>query len=359
MTYFVVLLLWVLIFALKWNFSEHDKVSIKDLVVLLFPFYVIHAFVDGYSINDIPNYYDIFDDIKYLSISDILTGNLLLNIISVEKGWLLFTKAISLITSCKQVLLVVDSFVILYCYAYLIKKISYAPWLSVLILLCTIYPQSLFVLRQHTAIAICLLSIPYIIEQKLWKFLGIVELAILFHNTAACFLPLYFLYRFDINKKFYAIILIIGFVLYFLGVQFLSSALSYGLFTKNYLNYFEETERLNNYTGFLISFSELVFFVFFIRPNKKTIGFEKMLYIMMIVSTMFTALGGVIPIGGRLAKYYSIANIFAMPLCIKHANSKNRSVLCFLISLLYIVFALIQNQWAKPWLMNMKLIFEF
>lgn len=79
----------------------------------------------------------------------------------------------------------------------------------------------------------------------------------------------------------------------------------------------------------------------------------------MIVSTMFTALGGVIPIGGRLAKYYSIANIFAMPLCIKHANSKNRSVLCFLISLLYIVFALIQNQWAKPWLMNMKLIFEF
>lgn len=358
MIYFFILTFWSLIFASKWATSKNKAIETNELILLFLPFYIIHAFVDGYSIEDIPNYFEVFDELKKSSFKDIFLRDLSWGTSRVELAWLILTKLISLLTSSKQFLLIVDSFIILYCYASVIRKNSYAPWLSVFIILCTIYPQSLLVLRQHTAMAICMLAIQPIIDRKLIKFISIVILATLFHNTAACFLPLYFLYHLGIDKKFYITMLVIEGVLMFVGTQLLSSLMGAGLFTKDYANYFEDTDRLNNYTGFFIALAELVFYMFFVKPNKKTMGIEKVLYIMMLMSVIFTSLGGVIPIGGRLSKYYSIANIIAIPICVKQAKQRYRSLIVLGITLLYLTFALVNNQWSKPWLEHMRLIFE-
>lgn len=358
MVYFFVLIFWLLIFASNWTTKKDKSIGAKELILLFLPFYIIHAFVDGYSVDDIPNYFDVFEELKTRSFKDIFLRDLSFGASTVEIGWLILNKIISLLTSSTQFLLIVDSFIILYCYASVIKRNSYAAWLSVFIILCTIYPQSLLVLRQHTAMAICMLAIQPIIDRKLIKFISIVILATLFHNTAASFLPLYFLYYLRIDKKFYLTMLVTEGALMFIGTQLLINLMGAGLFTKDYGNYFEDTDRLNNYTGFFIAVAELIFFMFFVRPNKETTGIEKVLYIMMLMSVIFTSLGGVIPIGGRLSKYYSIANIIAMPICVKHSSLKYRTLIVFVIVLLYLTFALVNNQWSKPWLENMRLIFE-
>ncbi len=55
--------------------------------------------------------------------------------------------------------------------------------------------------RQAFAISLCLLSVDYIKERKVWAFLALVGLAISFHKTAVAFLPMYFLAGRKLNMK--------------------------------------------------------------------------------------------------------------------------------------------------------------
>ena len=77
--------------------------------------------------------------------------------------------------------------------AYVIKKHSPLFYLSLFILFSKFYLMSFVYLRQELAMAVCWLSIPYILDRKYIKFFGAMIIAFLLHKSALLFLPLYFI----------------------------------------------------------------------------------------------------------------------------------------------------------------------
>ena len=65
-------------------------------------------------------------------------------------------------------------------------------------------------LRQSLAISICLLSIKYCKERKLFKFLLTVGIASLFHTSALVFVPVYFIYGVHLNWKSIGFVCVLG-----------------------------------------------------------------------------------------------------------------------------------------------------
>jgi hypothetical protein len=63
-------------------------------------------------------------------------------------------------------------------------------------------------LRQVLGVGIAWLSIKYVYERKLWKFLGIMIIATLFHNSAIILVPFYFIpiKKFDINSVIFVMV---------------------------------------------------------------------------------------------------------------------------------------------------------
>lgn len=102
------------------------------------------------------------------------------------------------------------------------------------------YFSFFFILHEMTQIRVgiasglLLLSFKFIHERKYISFLAIVFFAACFHYTALLFLPLYFLSAEKLNKKLWYMILIIPYVMYFFGLDFIKilSFITVGVFAE-------------------------------------------------------------------------------------------------------------------------------
>ena len=119
-----------------------------------------------------------------------------------EIGWYLLNKFTRIILGDNIIFIVLFSAsVTLISYFVTINRYSRNVVFAVFILLCTNFYPSLFVLRQHMAMPICYLTIPYILNRNFKKFLFVTFIAILFHYSAIIWIPVYFLYNLRFNKK--------------------------------------------------------------------------------------------------------------------------------------------------------------
>lgn len=120
-----------------------------------------------------------------------------------EYGYTIYSRLIYNITNGNfRILLVITSFISLFGVYKFIKENSKDYLLSVMLYFCLGYYTFTFSgLRQSIALSICLLSIKYIKNKKLFKFVLTVLLASLFHTTSLIFLPAYFISRIKLGKK--------------------------------------------------------------------------------------------------------------------------------------------------------------
>lgn len=81
-----------------------------------------------------------------------------------------------------------------------IYKLCTYPITSLLFLWSVSFGNAMFI-RQTIATAILLFSIVYIVEKKLWKFLLLVGIAMLFHRTSFIFIPAWWIYQMNIKPK--------------------------------------------------------------------------------------------------------------------------------------------------------------
>lgn len=119
-----------------------------------------------------------------------------------------------------QALLFVISFFNIYVLGRTIYKYSTYPSISYLLYLAVgIYDFGFSGLRQSIAMSIILISFKYINEQKKWKFLLVIIIASLFHNTSLLFLFVYFLTNKTFKKIYQKIFPLVLLIILIFGKQ--------------------------------------------------------------------------------------------------------------------------------------------
>lgn len=110
-------------------------------------------------------------------------------LLDTEPVFYLGTKAVSLISTNYNVLLIVCAIPVVLAVAWLIYKRSKMPMLSFLLFTCAFfYLWSLVVLRQAVAMSAIVFAIEFLIKKKYVRFILLVVIAALFHRTALVFL---------------------------------------------------------------------------------------------------------------------------------------------------------------------------
>ena len=281
----------------------NDAYLLLSFMILLY----FHSMVDPSSMFDLPFYNQIYQDFSWMSWSQCLN----VQDFHMEVGYRLFMKTVSLLSTNFTVFLFVYSTIFLSLYYFVIRK--YSPWaiLSVIIFLLSIYNQSLFVIRQHLAVALCFASLPLIISRQLSRFLIVSAIAFFLHQSSIVFVPVFFFYQLK-GKKLIWTIIITTLVLFF------SSTTLITLFANEfgYRTYIEMEKYSGlNYVSFFISLSFLLLYIFTMKTKIFESGIKKVVFIGLVLSTMINLFGVGFSVG-RLGLYFSVFPILSLPLSV-------------------------------------------
>lgn len=250
-----------------------------------------------------------------------------------EPGWIIFNIFLSNIYSDPWILFAFAGGIIIVSHFRTYILYSTIPWLSAYLFLCTIFCQSLYVIRQHIAIALCLLTIPYIVRRKFLPFLSIVIVAALIHNTAIIFILAYWVYLLNVNRKFITLFICTACLSYVL----LSNILMNVMTTYDFYTTYVDGEQTNA-TGFLISLCVLALALYSI-PLKKMQNELKLFFIMSCIATCI-ALGGMgVSATGRLNAYFTVFSIMLIPHAISHLSKQLQMAVITLVMLAYMFFS--------------------
>lgn len=321
---------------LAWFFRVRTKTRNFDkffMAITFLQLVVVHSFIDPFSVPDLPSYHDMFFELKKIKGFSFfsLKG---IEQIDIEPGYLLFAKLVSLLSNSFVVFLLCVSIIIVGSYFFVFKKYSPYPFISIIMLLLTSFNQSIFVLRQHIAIGLCLLTIPLIIKREQIKFLFIVFVAFLFHRSAFIWIPVYYLYGLKKDRN----LLMIGF---FGGIaSYLFASVIYELVLNSFTAY-------NAYTGegsivnLLIPSLVLVFYVIFLRKKIFDKGINRLVFVCLmlyfVLSIGFYDIEGV----GRLSEFYFCMFTIAIPITINYIKQgvvKNMYAICSLVLFFILTF---------------------
>lgn len=128
-----------------------------------------------------------------------------------DYGYALLNKIIALFTNNTQWVFIVVSFITIILFIIFIKRYSTNMLLSVYLLITfNFYFDAMNIQRQFIAIAICTLSIKYIINEDFKRFCLVILFAILIHKSALIFFPMYFISKINLNVKKICIYIVLG-----------------------------------------------------------------------------------------------------------------------------------------------------
>ena len=164
-------------------------------------------------------------------------------------------------------------------------------------------------LRQLIGVGVGWLSIEYVYKKKFWKFLVVVLLATLIHNSAIILLPIYFLPIKQYSKKRVIVLMVFCFVV---GITGIPSSIF-----EIYGSVSEMEGRGQNYAenevGFKVEYIlEAAFFLYFIFRNYEQIPQKPARIVLLNIALLFCALLLIFSRslnGGRLGWYYLIGLI--------------------------------------------------
>ena len=260
---------------------------------------------------------------------------------SSEFGFSWLNVAISYITANRYIFILILTIVI-----YTLLFISFKRYVenypfALVLFLGLIFFFTFTYLRQLVGVGVGWLSIEYVYKRKLWKFLAIVLLATLIHNSAIILLLVYFLPIKQYSKRAVTVLMVFCFVL---GITGIPSAMFdiYGSVT-------EMEGRGQNYAenevGFKIEYIlEAFFFLYFIFRNYDKIPKTPARIVMMNMALLFCAVLLIFSRslnGGRLGWYYLIGLISTLSFIVPNPKriTGQYLVLATFSSFLYLLFA--------------------
>ncbi|MGE4384919.1 MAG: EpsG family protein [Endomicrobiaceae bacterium] len=268
--------------------------------------------------------------------------------IHMEKGFLIFTKIMTAVSSSSQILLITSSFIILSSVFFLIYKYSKRSWLSVLIYVTGPFFFHLTGMRQSLAIAFILFSFHFILNRKLLFFILTIIFASAFHKSALLFMPAYFLFNFELNKKNIIITLSIA----------VSSFIFFSIFSQIFFYFFPQYQVYTSsvyYSGEIKSasiFKTLIagiyvifgFLIWFYKiiPNRNDFEYKQFFQTKLLLYFSFIAfLLQFISINATLLERASIIfssfNIILYPNLISMVKNKNLKIFLILFLIFWVI----------------------
>ena len=239
---------------------------------------------------------------------------------SSEFGFSWLNVAISYITANRYIFILILTIVI-----YSLLFISFKKYVdnypfALVLFMGLIFFFTFTYLRQLVGVGVGWLSIEYVYKRKLWKFLAIVLLATLIHNSAIILLPIYFLPIKQYSKKLVIVLMVFCFIV---GITGIPSAVFdiYGSVS-------EMEGRGQNYAqnevGFKIEYIlEAFFFLYFILRNYEKVPKTPTKIVLLNVALLFCAVLLIFSRslnGGRLGWYYLIGLISTLSLVVPNGK---------------------------------------
>ena len=203
-------------------------------------------------------------------------------------------------------------------------------------------------LREVMAVAIAWLSMKYIIKRDFKKFLLVMICAYSFHNSAAIFLPMYFI---PIRKFRIKNIIIVMVALLILGISPIPAWFytNFGAITgseERVAYYADEMDR----NGFRIEyFIESFFFLVILLYNYKKIPLNKTNIVFFNASLVFC---GILLFfiksssGGRLSWYYMLGIITTITYLYRIPTKRNKHSIIYLIIIIALLYIRILFSWG-------------
>jgi len=293
----------------KVDFSGLGKINLSFLAFILLVLVIGLRY--GFGI-DYLSYLHIFDQLgNSWSVERLEPGFYFLNWIIKELG------------APGELMIFICFFISLYFLHITIQKYSPYPELSYLVFfsigLLFFYTSGI---RQAMAISICFFSFRYIVESKVYHFLGILILATTFHLTALVFLPIYFLARIRYNQYFLFFVYGASLITIFRPLLIFELAhpivsLVYGDRFSNILMEIAGVETKNTGLGLKVIFYNAlaVFSIIFYRKFSDD-PFKLVLTNLFILGMLSTNVFSGVPDIARLTWYYTSFMILFLPVLI-------------------------------------------
>ena len=199
--------------------------------------------------------------------------------------------------------------------------------------------QSVIQIRAGVATSIFLISIGYIYEKKIFKYILSCISAIIFHISSLILVPLYFLNPKHLNGKLYKLILLFSLTIPIIGkslIEIIIPLIPSGIIqTKisGYLTYSNSEEfYYGNYIGVIL---RLLIAILIINNIEKINSKHKYILVKIyaIAITLFFCLSSLPIVAGRVLEYLQVVEILLIPYllyCLK--NKKIALVLILLYS---------------------------
>lgn len=259
-----------------------------------------------------------------------------------EIGYDLYNVIVAYLTANRYIFILLTTFIIYILLFQSLKQYCDNYPFAVILFLALWFFFSFTYLRQVMGATIAWLSINYIIDRKMWKFLLVWLIAFLFHNSAVIFLPLYFI---PIRKFEPKTIMWVMAILLALGLTGGPSALfaAYGEVDAR------RAEIGGNETGFRIAYIvEAAFFLYIILTKYRDIPDTPRHTVLLNMALVFC---GILLFfiknenGGRLAWYYMIGVISTVTYLCTH-TARNKDLALFMLVVCFFLFSRFVIQWT-------------
>ncbi len=197
---------------------------------------------------------------------------------SFEVGFRYFVKILTSISPDFYLFVVVYGIIQVFTHVWAINKYSTNLLLTYVLFITTSF-FALFVVRQYIAIALCIWSIPFILNKKIIPFIILTVVAISFHGSAGVWVITYFIYWIDLKKPIIPMSLIfVGLFLIYKGVD---SFFPYLENVEKLQYYLSDIEEQYTWKTLAVSASVVAFSSFCYGKNIKNLsGSRKLFYLM-------------------------------------------------------------------------------
>lgn len=338
--------LYLLIFSIPVLFYYLRLKSQSQLVFLACYLLILALFVgmsDMFGGYDRYIYGEVFD-----SIADTTTehgsyrANNVFDYFPSEPGYTLLNIFISFFTANRYIFILVITFLIYTLLFVSLKKYADNYAFAVILFMGLWFYFSFTYLRQVLGTTIVWLSIDYIVQRRVWKFLLVVLIAMSVHKSAIIFFPVYFIpmRKFPPGKIIRLMLLVL-----LVGISPIPNALfsAYGDVSS--------VEMQKDYSasgGFRITYAlEAFFFIYFIISRYRYVKTDRQSIVMLNMALLFCATLLFFvrsENGGRLSWYYMIGVIVTISQLATTGVNK-RQVSLFMIALCLFLNVRIYNSW--------------
>ena len=319
-----------------------DRINATISAVILWFFMAFRSMFVG---TDTKQYVYIFEQIESLKFSELFStrlyfygGRYLFGLSNFPKGYLIFNKLLTYISSNGQTITIACTTLIFAFMIRLLKKRSSYPMLSLwLFYTLGIYQTDMNVMRNAVIVFWCYLCFDLVEKQRLVLYIFCVLLASSFHLSALLFIPFYWIInRVDFTPKLIRRLLLTAIVFGVL-LSFMRPVLA-SVLPSVFAQYFDDnSEKLE---GLLVGALHLglVFGIFFISAKRNwryMADVDRVGIWMLLAETFFFALGIGMRSSLRMAALFGPYIIILIPNLIdKSSKNGNKNVVLLIIIVL-------------------------